>query len=146
MVEAAAIRAVTARVTGHAANVTLGDLGHEPFDGTARVREVEQLGLAVTVVEVESSIARAAVRAAPLNSDSVEDSAVALDVDVAAGRLCCAPCRIRRLHGVAIALTRLVALPGFGRVVSFATGHMGILSRDTWGNEALEHVTLGATA
>ena len=115
-------------VARRAANVALGDLGHQAFERAARRTEFEQLDLAIAVVEVKAPFVRSTVDASSFDANLVEDLLAALDIAVDRGVLCCAPHRIVRLGRFALSLPRLVAFPCLWRIVGFAAGHIRILS------------------
>lgn len=148
MIQTATINPVAPRVALHAADVALRDFGQQPLDRTSRMREIELLGLPITVVEVQAALAGATVHTASLCPDPIQDRAVSLDVAVDAASLCSTPARVSGLLTMTLPLARFVALPCLRRVVALAAGHMGILrddpDADTWGNEALEHVEMPA--
>lgn len=144
MVQAASIDSMPPGVTADTAHLAPRNLGHQAFDGAAGMSEIEQLDLVGAMVEVKSPLARPAVDAATLHPNRVQDLAVALDVAVDPRGMSFAPRWVGALSRVTLTFSRLVTLPGFGRVGGLAAGHMGILSADTWGNEALGHVELAS--
>lgn len=141
MIEPTPSNTVSTSVALDAANVALRDFSQHPLAGAPGVSEVEQLDLAFAMVEVEPSLACAAVNAPAFGAYLCKHIAVALDIPVCALVMRFAPLRVSGLHCVARTLALLVAFPCFRRVLIFAAGHMGILTAsDTWGNEALQHV------
>lgn len=144
MIQSAPRNAVTTRMTADASHVALVEFCEKALPRDARMREDKCLVLARTVVEVEPTLHSAAVHTAESGLYGFEESPFALDVAPRPFRVACAPSGVSAVLRVSLALSRFVAFPGFRRVVRFTTRHMGILS-DTWGDEALNHVSLEAS-